>query len=125
MKGITMNNRVTIYTLLAVMVGYLLISAVPGKVERYVAPPPLRLTGSEDTVNERSLGEAGGSLNATEDAQAFGLGEQGVEELSGEPGAPIIVEDRGIASYLDLYSWWVLDLGVAFSVYWLARRRLG
>ena len=120
-----MNNRVTVYTVLAVMVGYLLISAVPGQVERYVAPRPAMLTGSEETIDERTLGESGESLNDTEDAQAFALGEQAVEELSGEMDGPIIGEDRGIASYLDLYKWWVLDLGVAFSVYWLARRRLG
>ena len=120
-----MNNRVTVYTVLAVMVGYLLISAVPGQVERYVAPPPLMFAGSKETVNERNVSDAGESLNATEEAQAFGLGEQSVEELSGEIDGPIIGKDRGIASYLDLYKWWVLDLSVAFSVYWLARRRLG
>ena len=120
-----MNNRVTVYTVLAVMVGYLLISAVPGQVERYVAPPPLMLAGSKETVNERNVSDVGESLNATEDTQVFGLGEQGGEELSGEIDGPIIGEDRGIASYLDLYKWWVLDLGVAFSVYWIARRRLG
>jgi len=119
-----MNNRVTVYTVLAVMVGYLLISAVPGQVERYVAPPPLMLTGSEETAIERSLGDAEGSLNATDDAPAFGLGAEAAEELTGEPDGPIILGDRGVASYLDLYKWWVLDLGLAFSVYWLARRRL-
>ena len=119
-----MDNRVTVYTVLAVMVGYLLISAVPGQVERYVAPSPVMLTGPEDTVNERTFGEPGESLNATEDTQAFALGEEGVEDLSGEIEGPL-GEDRGIASYLDLYKWWALDLGVAFSVYWLARRRLG
>lgn len=119
-----MNNRVTVYTVLAVMVGYLLISAVPGQVERYVAPRPVMLAGSEETLNERTF-DAGESLNATEDAQAFTLGEQEIEVLSGEIDGPIIGEDRGITSYLDLYKWWVLDLGVAFSVYWLARRRLG
>ncbi len=119
-----MNSRVTVYTVLAVMVGYLLISAVPGQVERYVAPRPVMLTGSKETIDERTLGEAGESMNATEDAQAFAL-EQEVEELSGEIDDSIIGEDRGIASYPDLYKWWGLDLGVAFSVYWLARRRLG
>jgi hypothetical protein len=120
-----MNNRVTVYTVLAVMVGYLLISAVPGQVERYVAPSPVMLTGSKETVDERTLGDAGENLNATEDAQAFGLGEPAVEELSGEIDGPLLGEDRGLASYLDLYKWWAVDLGVAFSVYWLARRRLG
>jgi hypothetical protein len=119
-----MDNRVTVYTVLAVMVGYLLISAVPGQVERYVAPPPTMLTGSETTVEERTFGEPGESLNATEDAQAFTLGEQGVEELSGEIDS-LVMGDRGISNYLDLYKWWALDLGLAFSVYWLARRRLG
>jgi hypothetical protein len=119
-----MNNRVTVYTVLAVMVGYLLISAVPGQVERYVAPRPVMLAGSEDTVDERTFGEPGESLNATEDAQAFALGEE-VEDLSDEIDGPPLGEDLGIASYLDLYKWWALDLGVAFSVYWLARRRLG
>jgi len=119
-----MDNRVTVYTVLAVMVGYMLISAVPGQVERYVAPPPAMLTGSETTFEERTFGEPGESPNATEDAQAFTLGTQEVEELSGETDSPIM-GDRGIPSYLYLYKWWALDLGLAFSVYWLARRRLG
>ncbi len=109
--------------MLAVMVGYLLISAVPGQVERYVAPRPVMLTGSEETYKEDTPGEAGESLNATEDAQAFTTGEQGVERLSGETDGPV-VEDLGLSSHLDLYKWWVLDLGLAFSIYWLARRRL-
>jgi hypothetical protein len=124
MMGKTMNNRVTIYTVLAVMVGYLLISAVPGQVERYVAPPPLMLTGSEEAVTERSLGDAEGSLNTTDEAPVLGLGEQATDELTGEPDGTIVPKDRGVASYLDLYKWWVIDLGVAFSVYWIARRRL-
>jgi len=119
-----MDNRFTVYTVLAVMVGYLLISAVPGQVERYVAPRPVMLTGSEETFKERTPEAAGESLNATEDAQAFGLGEQGVEELSGETDG-LDMGDRGIASYVNLYGWWALDLGAAFSVYWLARRRFG
>ena len=117
-----MDNRVTVYTVLAVMVGYLLISAVPGQVERYVAPRPVLLTGSEEPFIERTPDRPGGSLNTTEDVQALDIGEQGVEELSGEKDS-LVMEDRGIAGYVDLYMWWVLDLGAAFSVYWLARRR--
>jgi len=117
-----MDNRVTVYTVLAVMFGYLLVSAVPGQVERYVAPRPVLLTGSEETFKESPPEAAGESLNSTEDAQALTLGEQGVEELSGELDVPVM-GDRGIASYIDLYKWWALDLGAAFSVYWLARRR--
>jgi len=116
-----MNNRVTVYTVLAVTVGYLLISAVPGQVERYVAPPPLMLAGSEEAGIERSPEVVVESLNATDDAPVV---EKAAEGLTGEPDGPIIRGDRGVASFLDLYKWWVLDLGVAFSVYWLARRRL-
>jgi hypothetical protein len=110
-----MDNRVTVYTVLAVMVGYLLISAVPGQLERYVAPRPVMLTGE-------TFGEPRESLNATEDAKALTLGEQGAEDLPGELDVPVM-GDRGIASYIDLYKWWTLDLGAAFSIYWLARRR--
>ena len=117
-----MDNRVTVYTVLAVMVGYLLISAVPGQVERYVAPRPVMLTGSEETFKERTPDQAGESLNATEDAQALTLGEQGGEEPSGELDVPVM-GDRGITSYIDLYKWWALDLGAAYSIYWFARRR--
>jgi len=119
-----MNNRATVYTVLAVTVGYLLISAVPRQVERYVAPPPLMLAGSEEAGIERSRGDVVESLNVTDDAPVFGLGEEATEELTGEPDGPILLGDRGVVSFLDLYTWWVLDLGVAFSVYWFARRRL-
>jgi len=118
-----MDNRVAVYTVLAVMVGYLLISAVPGQVERYVAPRPVMLTGAGgETADERTPDQAGESLNATEDAKALTLGEQGAEKLSGELDIHV-VEGRGIASYMDLYKWWALDLGAAFSIYWFARRR--
>jgi len=114
-----MNNRATVYTVLAVMVGYLLVSAVPGQLERYVAPRPEMLMGTGETVDERTFGEPGESVNVTEDAKAFTLGEQGAEDVSGE----LVVEGGGIASYMELYKWWALDLGAAFSIYWLARRR--
>ncbi len=118
-----MNNRVTVYTVLAVTVGYLLISAVPGQVERYAVPRPVMLTGPEEGAIERGFNDTKGSLNATE-APMFGLGEEAVEGLSNELDGPISSEDRGMASYFELYTWWFIDLGVAFSVYWLARRRL-
>ncbi len=114
-----MDNRVAVYTVLAVMVGYLLVSAVPGQVERYVAPRPEMLAAPGGTVDERTFGEPGESVNATEDAEALTLGEQGAEDVSGE----LVVEGGGIASYMELYKWWALDLGAAFSIYWLAKRR--
>jgi hypothetical protein len=117
-----MNNKATVYTVLAVMVGYLLISAVPGQLERYVAPRPEMLMGPGETVDERTFGEPGENVNATEDAKAFTLGEQGAEGVSGELDVSVM-EGGGIASYMDLYTWWALDLGAAFSIYWLARRR--
>jgi len=110
-----MNNRVTVYTVLAVMVGYLLISAVPGQVERYVAPSPVMLTGSEEAGIETGRGGIVESRNATDAAPVLGSGEEATEAPTGEPGGPTILGDRGVASFLDLYKWWVLDL--------IARRR--
>ncbi|MFH0849788.1 MAG: hypothetical protein V1924_02465 [Candidatus Bathyarchaeota archaeon] len=96
-----MNAKIMAYMVAAVAVGYLLISAVPEQVSMFAGPQEMLRAG------EIPSEESGGPMLAS--------GTEG-----GELGA---LEDHGFKSLFDLYKWWAIDLVVAFSVYWVARRR--
>jgi len=96
----SMNAKIIAYMVAAVAVGYLLVSAVPEQVSMLAGPQEMLRAGEAPE-------ESGGPILAS--------GTEG-----GELGAP---EDRGFMSLFDLYKWWAIDLVVAFSVYWVARRR--
>jgi len=95
-----MNTKIMAYMVAAVAVGFLLVSAVPERVSMLAGPQEMLRAGE-------SPEETGGSVLSS-----------GTEE--GELGAP---EDYGFMSLLDMYKWWAMDLAIAFSVYWVARRR--
>jgi len=96
----SMNAKIMAYMVVAVAVGYLLISAVPEQVSMFAGPQDVLRAGEAPE-------ESGGPMLAS-----------GTEE--GELGA---LEDHGFMSTLDMYKWWAIDFVVAFSVYWVARRR--
>jgi hypothetical protein len=95
----SMNTKIMAYMVAAVAVGYLLISAVPEQVSMFAAPQQMLRVGEAPE-------SSGGLLSS------------GTEES--ELGA---LQDHGFTNPLDLYMWWAVDLIVAFSVYWVARRR--
>jgi len=96
----SMNAKIMAYMVVAVAVGYLLISAVPEQVSMLAGPQEMLRAGEAPE-------ESGGSILAS--------GTEG-----GELGT---LEDHGFMSTLDMYKWWAIDLLIAFSVYWVARRR--
>ena len=94
-----MNARIVAYMVVAVAAGFLLVSAVPEQVSMLAAP--------QETLRVGEAPEPEGPMLSS-----------GTEE--GELGAP---QDSGLTGMWDLYRWWAVDLVVAFSAYWLARRR--
>ena len=96
----SMNAKIMAYMVAAVAVGYLLISAVPEQVSMLAGPQEMLRAGEAPE-------ESGGPLLAS-------------ETEGGELGA---LEDHGLMSLFDLYKWWAIDLVIAFSAYWVARRR--
>lgn len=95
-----MNAKIMAYMVVAVAVGYLLVSAVPEQVSMLAGPQEMLRAGEAPE-------ESGGPIVAS-----------GTEE--GELGD---LEDHGFMSLFGLYKWWAIDLVIAFSVYWVARRR--
>lgn len=93
-----MESRTPIYIVLAVVLGYLLISAVP---ERFTGP-------EEEAVRE----DAEKLYGMETDAPQI---EGSASDLSSTRGALNIVSDYGI---------WLVDLIVALGVYFIAKRRL-
>jgi len=104
-----MNGRTVAYLVAAVAVGYLLVATLPEQVAMYAAPM---------------------SLKATEEGTLLG-GEQGSEASTTTPegeAQSLSRADEAVGTYMDfigydVYAWWALDLAVALSVYWIARRR--
>jgi hypothetical protein len=106
-----MNGKTVAYMVVAVAVGYLLVASLPEQVAMYAAPTSLKST-QEGTL----LGGEPESGNLTSPMPS-----EGEAEILGRAE-----EDSNIYEvYIgyDLYAWWALDLAVALSVYWLARRR--
>jgi len=106
-----MNNRIIAYMVAAVAVGYLLVASLPGQVAMYAAP--MSIKGSEDgPLLSEGVPESG---NLTAPATS---GSE-MDQVPGDGVRGPYTESLGYS----LYGWWALDLVVALSVYWVARRR--
>jgi hypothetical protein len=92
-----MNTKVVAYMFAAIAMGFVLISAVPERVSMLAAPTQMLRT-DEPTL------------------------ESGEPILSAEPELGTL-ENNGFTGLQDLYTWWAIDLVIAFSVYWVAKRR--
>ena len=114
-----MTQKSLVYVVLAVAVGYLLVSAVPQQVSMYTNPPNMLSTiddtlgveiapklGEGDAVPES--GDTGSDIMTLEN-QRGGFEEPSFWEMSRLP---------------ELVKWWTLDIVVALSIYWVARRSL-
>ena len=103
-----MNGKTMAYMVMAVAVGYLLIAAVPEQMAMYAAPKELLRTGEGPLLTQGGEPESG---NLT--SQGAPEGEVGGENT----------QTLGVRVSFDMYWWWAADLLVAFSVYWVAKRR--
>jgi hypothetical protein len=129
-----MNNKSMAYMVFAIAIGYLLISTVPGQVETLVSPKlssqgeqeNFALDSSESDAepkieNGEKRGEASEEIaaaeaqsDANETTPSAGLGDEVMEEPVARPGETLV----------PLYRWWIVDLFIAFGVYYVARRLL-
>ena len=107
-----MNSKIIAYMVVAVAVGYLLVASLPEQVAMYAAPMSLKNTEEGPLLSQGGGPESASSSSAPSESE---------EDQSAQDGV------RGAYTELigyDLYGWWALDLAVALSVYWVARRRL-
>jgi hypothetical protein len=106
-----MNGKTVAYMVVAVAVGYLLVASLPEQVAMYAAPTSLKST-QEGIL----LGGEPESGNLTSPVPSEGKAESLARVDEGGGMYEVLIG-------YDIYAWWALDLAVALSVYWLARRR--
>ena len=121
-----MNNKASIYVVLAVAVGYLLISALPQQVSLYTdqrqmlsSQPPGRVTEPEPN---------GGILGASNSSSSDYIPSKSdnftINKLQGQEPELVDINERSLTDFMSVYKWWVIDLAVALAVYFVAKRQI-
>lgn len=107
-----MTNKSLIYVVLAVTVGYMLVSAVPHQVSMYMSP--------QQTLKSEAQLE---SMPSTEDGVLSS--QELTPDISG--GGSERIRDISFLEMTklpELMIWWTLDILVALTIYWVAKRKL-
>ena len=118
-----MNPRSITYVVIAVAVGYLLVSAVPRQVEMY-ASPQLVLRGGEKADSSSPSSEDSDSVLSSEsvtESTSENMEELKSFDINGEPVKPSLIESTRLD---ELVKWWTLDVLIALTIYWIAKRRI-
>ena len=119
-----MNPKSTIYVIFAIAIGYFLISAVPGRISM-LTEQKLITTEGADSGDGQMLGTPD---NFTENNNRSG---SDTSDLTiGPESIEIPPEDRDTlqnditsTNILDLTKWWIFDLLIAITIYWVAKNR--
>lgn len=121
----TMESRALVYAVLAIAMGYFLVSAVPQRL----ASPMYAATGEFELV--RPGGEE--MLGSPEETVVEGTepDERGDAAKTASDAATAAAEEASAASsalsgfaYVGVFGTWILNLFIALGVYFIARRRL-
>ena len=124
-----MTQKSLVYMVLAVAVGYILVSAVPQQIAMYTNPQEIKLTGSEFSTAD------GGTITVSpeNDTEAIADAAQAAEAAQSAATQAPSLEVRGSGfepSFLEasqlpeLLMWWTLDVLIALVIYWVAKQRL-
>jgi hypothetical protein len=121
----SMNNKASLYVMVAVAVGYVLISAVPQQLSMYADQrqmlsnqPPDIAPGENPEPEGGILGTSNSTSNDIE-SNNITSGMKLQEQVSRVPTA----QDRPVNDFMSIYKWWIIDLTIALAVYFTARRR--
>jgi len=123
-----MKNKIALYMICAVAVGYLLVSTVPGQVAIYTQPRMLA-TGSDGEEmlsgsprNPEALPESGDSSDGNLTKSPEFQPKITEDDLSIE--SPMESRKTLGDSLIGLSKWWIIDIFIALFIYYLARRFL-
>lgn len=106
-----MTQKSLVYMVLAVAVGYILVSAVPNQISMYTTPQPILSRGDGNTAN------------TTRPIDEELLKENGVL-TSGFETEEVRSESFLKSTQLpQLMMWWTIDIIVALTIYWIAKNR--
>jgi hypothetical protein len=130
-----MNTRVTLYVMVAVVLGYSLISVLPSQVSIYVdkgkmlssqsgenPPVPGENNKLSSSDNASVLGSGDTSNNTILNSSRTQVAENASTTSSTTPSSPTNFQERELPNYMSIGRWWVLDLVLALSVYLIAKR---
>ena len=122
-----MMTKSLVYMVLAVAVGYLLVSALPQQVSMYTGPQRSVLTSGA----EESLSSKGDKVNVTpEDGSDAAQAAEAAKSSSSQPksfevsGLPFESSALDTSRLLGLLKGWTLDVLIAVIIYWAAKQRL-
>jgi hypothetical protein len=124
-----MTQKSLVYMVLAVAVGYILVSAVPQQIAMYTNPQEIKLTGSEFSTAD------GGTITVSpeNDTEAIADAAQAAEAAQSAATQAPSLEVRGsgfepsfleTSQFPELLMWWTLDVLIALVIYWVAKQRL-
>jgi len=107
-----------LYMILAITIGYMLISVIPQQVAFYTAPKKMFTLGEDSFNIESYTPDEDETLSRADN----GVPETGSNETSQGFKEPSFLETSRLP---ELMKGWTLDIVIALSIYWFARRRLG
>lgn len=129
-----MNNKSMAYMIFAIAIGYLLISTVPEQVETLISPKFSSKGEQENFALDSSESDAEPKIEngkeRSEGSEEIAAAEAPLDTNETTPGAGLESElkegviARPSENLVPLYRWWIVDLFIAFGVYYVARRLL-
>ncbi len=120
-----MESKLIVYTVLAITLGYVFVSTIPAQL----APPLFEAVQPE---GESIRGPSPDEQPSAPDETLGQPGEEVAGDVSGlassEAAAADAAEDTktaasGLTSYTPVFGTLIVNLTIAFAVYWLAKRR--
>jgi len=109
-----MTQKSLVYMVLALAVGYLLVSAVPQQVALYTTPLMTQRGDGEFTLE--AVPESGDTFTGPEE-----LPESSILGETDELRKVSFIERSRLP---ELMKWWIIDIFVALTIYWVAKQRL-
>ena len=122
-----MESKLIVYTVLAITLGYVFVSTIPAQLapplfeavqpegESIRGPGPEEQTSSPDETLGQSGEEVAGVTGSESSAKAAADAAKAAEEAKRA--------ESGLAGFSTVFGTMIVNLTIAFAVYWLAKRR--
>jgi hypothetical protein len=112
-----MTQKPLLYIVTAIAVGYLLVSTLPHQIALYSAYPLKTMSGDGELTAE-SIPESGSDSDTRQEDQPSN------NQIFGETDEYQEISFIEISRLSVLVKWWMLDVLLAFTIYWVAKQRL-
>ena len=119
-----MESKLIVYTVLAITLGYVFVSTIPSQLapplfEAVQQPEGESIRGpspdEQPSVPDETLGQPGEEV--AEDVSSLASSTAAADAAEAKTAA------SGLTSYSTVFGTLIVNLSIAFAVYWLAKRR--